>query len=309
MTIHIPVLMTEAIEGLELESGNVVVDATLGGGGYTRKLSDIVGSQGRVIALDLDQKAIEEFGQNSSSKNVTAVHANFAQITQVLADLNVGAVNAIVADLGISSDQLGDPARGLSFLADGPLDMRLDQSEQLTAEIIVNQWSVSDIAQVLRQYGDERYARPIARAIDVARTAAPITTTTQLAQIISAAVPGKYRAGRIHPATRTFQALRMVVNHERDDLQAFLDAAIGALMVGGHIAVVSFHSGEDAVVKRWMRAQARGCVCPASFPVCRCDGVSKLRIVTKKPVTVDAEELAKNPRARSAKLRIAQRIA
>ncbi len=305
--IHISVLLDEAIGGLQLQKGSVVVDATLGGGGYTRKLSDIVGSEGRVIAFDRDVRAVKAFAQNPLA-NVTTVHANFAQIAQVLADLKIDKVDGIVADLGLSSDQLDNPERGLSFLTEGPLDMRLDQSEELTAQTVVNDWEFGELVRIFRSYGDERYANVIARKIISAREIEPIVTTLKLAEIISAAVPAKYRNGRIHPATKVFQALRMVVNHESDDLRAFLDAATEALVVGGHIAVVSFHSGEDAVVKHWMRAQARGCVCPVSFPVCRCDTVAHLSVITKKPVVASDAQIAANPRARSAKLRIAKRI-
>lgn len=308
MTRHIPVLLNEVLEGLHLKDGDTVVDATLGGGGYTRALAAAVGPQGRVIALDRDADAIARTTAAGLPAQVTVVHANFADIATVLDGMGVAGVQGVVADLGFSSDQVDDPSRGLSFLADGPLDMRLDRREPVTAADLVATADATELARTLREYGDESHALRIARAIVAARAVAPIVTTAQLAAVVADAVPARERHGRIHPATRTFQALRIAINHEFDDLQVFLAAAADRLLPGGRLAVVSFHSGEDAMVKRFVRAQARGCVCPPTFPVCRCGGHAVLRVVTARAVRPTDAEVAVNPRSRSARLRVAEKV-
>ncbi len=309
MTKHIPVLQKEALTGAEIKKGDVVVDATLGGGGYTRALLAMVGDTGQVIALDRDQSAIARFRNQSADDAacLTLVHANFAMIEHIVHDRGVVPM-AIIADLGLSSDQLDDPQRGLSFLADGPLDMRLDRTETVTAADLVATLSAKDLAALFRRYGDEPFAGVIARRIVAARTATPIRTTRALAEIIESAVPARAKRSQKHPATRVFQALRIAVNHEYDDLEQFLAGALEVLAPGGRLCVVSFHSGEDAIVKHFMRAAARGCICPPTFPICQCGNAPRAQIVTKRPILPSTGEVRRNPRARSAKLRILRKV-
>ncbi len=310
MTQHIPVLQREALSGAHIDSGATVIDATLGGGSYTRALLERVGPHGHVYALDRDKTAIERFMRvyPAVASRVTLIHANFADIQHIAHDRGVVPM-AVVADLGVSSDQLDDPARGLSFQADGPLDMRLDQSGQVdadapTAAMLLAECSAQELAHIFRVYGDEPFAMPIARAIVAARALEPLTTTTQLAELIVRTVPRRAQRLGKHPATRVFQALRIAVNHEYEDLERFLHGALDILAPGGYLSVVSFHSGEDRIVKQFMRAQSHGCVCPPAFPVCQCCRTPRATCVTTKPIVPTAEEIAANPRARSAKLRI-----
>ncbi len=309
MSKHVPVLMKEVMEGLALKRGDVAVDATLGGGGYTEEMLKAVGEEGKVIALDRDASAIARYRQEHSvPENLFLVHGNFADIARVLKELKIDKVNAVAADLGFSLDQMEDSARGLSFRLEGPLDMRLDRSEKTTAADLLGSLSERELADIFRKYGNEPQARRVARSIVRAREERPLETTLQLAEIVVKAI-GPRKNGKIHPATRIFQALRMAVNHERADLEAFLPQALDALVIGGRLAIVSFHSGEDMIVKRFLRTQARGCVCPSEFPVCRCKAVKRVEILTPKPLRPKPEEVAGNARARSAVLRIARRIA
>ncbi len=310
MTKHIPVLQNEAIAGMHLEHGVMTIDATLGGGGYTREILSIVG-KGNLISLDRDITAIERFRRSypDEANDVALVHANFANIADIVHDRGIVPM-AIVADLGISSDQLDDSRRGLSFRAEGPLDMRLDQSgyadqNTVQASELLMQLSVSDLAHIFRRYGDEPFAMPIARRIVQERVHWSLPPTTKdLTQIIVDVVPQRMQHRGKHPATRVFQALRIAVNHEYDDLERFLDGALTVLSSGGYLAIVSFHSGEDAIVKHFAREQSRGCVCPSNFPICQCAQKASCEIITKKPIVPTASEIARNPRSRSAKLRI-----
>jgi|SRR3989344_5585632 len=313
-TRHIPVLLQEAVDLLRVSPGATVVDATLGGGGHTRELLRRVLPGGRVIAFDADRDAIERFRERAQSDtmlkqaladgSLMLEHKNYASVGEALEQLGIGSVDAMLADLGFSSDQIEAGERGFSFLQSGPLDMRLDQETELTAEKIVNTFSPEDIERILREYGDERESRRIARAIGAAREEQPITTTDALRTIIEHAYPKskRYRM-KIHPATKTFQALRIAVNQEFERLDAFLAAAIERLKQGGRLAVITFHSGEDGLVKRRFKEQARGCVCPPEFPLCRCGRTPRIRILTKKPLLPSEQEIRDNPRSRSAKLR------
>ena len=314
-TKHVPVMMTEALDGLNLQAGMTVVDATLGGGGYTRAICEVVGERGRVIAIDQDHRALEAFREQHGDLltekigQVTIVHSNYSHVRKVLSELGISSVDAIVADLGFSSDQIEDASRGLSFQLDGPLDMRLDQSKDLDQErsrdaaAIVNHADEGELAEILRVFGDERYAGRIARAIVRSR---PLQTTGDLSEVVAEAVGALYRGQKIHPATRTFQALRIAVNDEYVHLKTFLTAGISVLRSGGRMSIVSFHSGEDQIVKNIFRDLARGCKCPEEQPVCDCDG-AVIRIITKKPLCPGEDEVEENPRARSAKLRICER--
>ncbi len=315
MTKHVPVLQNEALDGAHIKTGMTVVDATLGGGGYTREIFSRVGDSGHVIAIDRDKTAIDRFRMDYPriAEKVDLVHANFADIARIVHDRGVVPM-AIIADLGISSDQLDDPQRGLSFSEDGPLDMRLDQSgyadgDTPTARELLATLSVSALARIFRRYGDEPFALPIARRIVAYRKKSAITTTRELANIVTEVVPCRFHRATKHPATRVFQALRIAVNHEYDDLETFLRGAMDVLAPGGYLAVISFHSGEDAIVKHFMREQARGCMCPPHFPICQCGTRARGDVVTKKPITPSSGEIAANPRARSAKLRIMRKNA
>ena len=302
-------LQKEALTGAKIKKGSTVVDATLGGGGYTRALLAMVGDTGQVIALDRDQSAIARFRNNFADydERLTLVHTNFAMIRDVVHERGVVPM-AIIADLGLSSDQLDDPQRGLSFLTDGPLDMRLDRTEAVTAADLVATLSAKDLAVIFRRYGDEPFASIIARRIVMTRSTMPIRTTRALAELIESAVPTRAKRSQKHPATRVFQALRIAVNHEYDDLERFLAGALDVLALDGYLCVVSFHSGEDAIVKHFMRDAARSCICPPTFPICQCDNTSRAQVITKHPILPSAEEIQRNPRARSAKLRILRKI-
>ncbi|MFZ2777760.1 MAG: 16S rRNA (cytosine(1402)-N(4))-methyltransferase RsmH [Candidatus Moraniibacteriota bacterium] len=323
MTIHKSVLLEETIEALNLKEGSVVVDATLGGGGHSREILRVIGDKGILIALDADIKAIERFAEFPISKskfpnnfqipifkfkNIYLVNNNFSGLKDVLQAIGIEKVDAILADIGYSSDQLEDAERGISFQLDAPLDMRFDQSQELTAEKIVNEYSREDLERIIKNYGEERFCKNIVRGIVDYRAKKRIGSTRELVSIIESHVPDGYRRGRISPATKTFQAIRIEVNQELDSLREFTSAAIGMLSFGGRLAVISFHSLEDRIVKEIFRENARGCICPQDFPVCLCEKLAKLKIITKKPVIAGPDEVERNPRARSAKLRVCEFI-
>lgn len=313
-TKHVPVLFEETLSFFKLEDGATAVDATLGGGGHARALLQTVGPNGRLIAFDADAEAIARFRRRAESDEtlasaleagrLTLVHAPFDKLADTLESLRIGTVDAILADLGFSSDQIESPERGFSFVHDGPLDMRLDRSRGETAADLVNRLDEATLADILWRYGDEPNARRIAQAIVAA---GPLRTTRELADlVVRTARPRSF--SKIHPATRTFQALRIAVNDEYARLERFLSQAVTRLKSGGRLGVISFHSGEDRIVKRFFREAERGCVCPKEFPVCRCGLRPTLRVLTKKPVTPDEAETQANTRARSAKLRVAAKV-
>ena len=311
-TKHISVLLNETIEGLNLKEGSTVVDATLGGGGHSRAILERIGATGRLIALDADAGAVGRFRQiMKNDARVTVLHRNFAFLEEALheAGVKIGEVDAIVADLGFSSDQIEAADRGFSFRLDGPLDMRLDPTEQRTAREVVNTFSQDQLTTLLREYGDEKRAKVLARAIVRARERTPIETTHALTEVIERATPERIRrASTIHPATKTFQALRIAVNREFERLNMFLPQAVRSMRMGGRLAIISFHSGEDRIVKRFFREAAGGCICPKDFPLCVCGKSPLIRIRTAKPIVSSESELIRNPRARSAKLRVVEKI-
>lgn len=318
MTKHVPVLYEEVREALHLQKGMTVVDATLGGGGHASMMLAEVSPTGRVIGLDADASALSRFktavssdvwlAQASEEGRLVIVQSNYSDLMTVLERLGVSSVDAILADLGFSSDQIEDGDRGLSFKLDGPLDMRLDQGTTLTARDIVNTYSEQTLADILRA-GDETEYRRIAQAIVSKRQEQAIETTHQLATLIADVYPKRKRAVmKIHPATKTFQALRITVNREFEHLEIFLEQALQCLSIGGRLGVITFHSGEDVRVKQFFRKAATGCVCPPNFPVCRCGQIPKGKILTKRASIAGDEELAKNPRARSAKLRVIEKV-
>lgn len=315
MTIHKTVLLKETIEALNLEKAMTVVDATLGGGGHSRLALEKIGDGGKLIAFDQDQAAIERFnfqlkagGVENAKAEIILVNKNFSMLKDSLISLGINQVDAILADLGISSDQLADTDRGISFMGDAPLDMRMNMQGKLTAENVVNNYSQEELTRVLKEYGDEQYASSIVRKIISVREQQRITRTSQLVSIIEEAVPGIYKRKKIHPATKTFQALRMEVNQELESLRLLLFQAVEMLRPGGRLAVITFHSGEDVLVKHWFRENARGCICPPEFPQCRCNNKPALKIITRRPIVASEDELVENPRARSAKLRVVEKM-
>lgn len=289
MSIHKPVLLKEVIESLNLKEGDTVVDATLGGGGHSREILSKIGKKGKLIAIDLDEGAIEKF---ETSGNVCLVRDNFANLENILADLKIDKVNAILADLGWSSDQLIN--RGMSFREDEKLDMRLDRNQELDAGKVINEYSQEKLGEIIKDYGEERFYKRIVGAIIKRRKSKKIETTRELADLIRYAVPVNYRYGRINPATRTFQAIRIEVNRELENLKRFIPQAIKALKPKGRLAIISFHSLEDRIVKNSFRENAGGCIFP------------RVKIITKKPVVATDEEVKGNPRARSTKLRVCE---
>lgn len=304
-SVHISVLLEEAVGMLSCRSGGQYVDGTLGAGGYTARILETSAPEGRVLGLDWDISAI----QGASSRlaaygdRVLLVHASYADLQRVLADVGWEKVDGVVLDLGVSSMQLDDPDRGFSLMRDGPLDMRMDRSSGWTAADLVNEWNEKDLADVIYELGEERWARRIARAIVVQRTSAPIRSTMELAALVKKVVPHTADSRRIHPATRTFQALRLAVNRELDGLERFLTFALDVLKDGGCLSIVSFHSLEDRLVKRAFKGWAARCRCPEEALRCTCTRTPKAQLLTRKAVRPEAHEVERNPRARSARLR------
>ena len=310
---HRPVLLDECMEGLAIRPGGIYLDGTLGRAGHSWEIVRRLNAGGRLIGLDRDKTALEAARQRLApyADRVTLVHSNFSRVAEVLDELGIPAVDGMLFDLGVSSPQLDDAQRGFSYMHDAPLDMRMDQhSGAPSAWHWVNRESFDRLKECIATLGEEPQAGRIARAIVDARQKSPIDTTAQLAALVEKAYPPAWRAkARRHPATRTFQALRMAVNDELGELRRFLDAILGRLSLGGRLAVISFHSLEDRMVKQTMRYWAEGCRCPRHVPVCVCHHVPEVEILYKKPVQADDDELAVNPRASSAKLRAVEKIA
>jgi len=308
-TDHVPVLADEVREHLALEPGHTLVDATFGAGGHASLLALDLKGEGRVIAIDRDPSVRPYFERFRRTAGVTArfLRGDFAIILTQLAENGVRA-DAILLDLGVSSMQLDRPERGFSYATDAPLDMRMDPSADLSARELVNEADERELARIFRQFGEERYARPIARAIVRRRRRQPFERTGDLVDTIKAAIPAPARFGDGHPAKRVFQALRIAVNDELAALDDALPAALEMLRPGGRIAVISFHSLEDRIVKHAFRDWARGCTCPPDFPVCVCGHEPELRVLTPKPIRPSAREAALNPRAASARLRVGEKV-
>ena len=305
---HIPVLADEVRELLAVRPGETVVDATFGAGGHARLLAQDLAGQGKLVAIDRDPGAKPYFDRFKAAAGVEVrfLRGDFAVVLTQLAANDIGA-DAILLDLGISSMQVDRPERGFSYATDAPLDMRMDPSSETGAAEIVNTWDERELATIFRRYGEERYAKPIARAIVRQRAERPFTRTGELVDTIKLAIPTPARFGEGHPAKRVFQALRIAVNDELGQLEAALPAALQMLRPGGRLAVISFHSLEDRIVKRFFADQAKGCTCPPEFPVCVCGKEPTLRLRTRKPVRPGAREIDANPRAASARLRAAVR--
>jgi len=308
---HIPVLRQEVLHWLRPQRGGRYVDATVGLGGHSQAILEQTAGEVEILGLDRDAQALALAQQRLApwADRVRLVQSNCADIAQVVAQQGWDGVHGVLADLGVSSLQLDTPERGFSFLQDGPLDMRMDQRLPETAEKLVNEASYMRLKSIIRDLGEEPLAGRIARVIVDARQKHPIGSTTQLAGLVALAYPPRRRfQARNHPATRTFQALRMAVNRELESVEAFLRGAVDVLRAEGRLVVISFHSLEDRLVKRFFRVQSSSCVCPPTQPVCTCGHVPCLRVLTRKPITPQEEEVAANPRSRSAKLRAAERI-
>jgi len=309
MRIHKSVLLKEAIDNLQIKSGDVVVDATLGAGGHSQEILKRIGKNGKLIAIDQDQEAIDDFKKLvAGDLRVNLVKDNFSNLESILGGLDIFSVDAIMADLGFSSDQMEDEKRGLSFQKDGPLDMRLNQEGDLTAEKIVNEYSKENLEKIIRDYSEERFAKNIVKKIIERREEGLIKGTLELEEIIREAIPEKFQHGKINPATKTFQALRIEVNRELEALKKFIPVAIERLNSGGRLTIISFHSLEDRIVKNIFRENARGCICPPDFPKCVCGHVAKIKLITRKPLVSNDFEIENNPRSRSAKLRVIEKI-
>ena len=306
---HVSVLLEECIDGLNIRPDGIYVDGTLGGGGHSSRIAALL-TTGRHIGIDRDPVALEAAGKRLApyADRVTLVHANFCEMASVLKDLGISGVDGILLDLGVSSPQLDDGQRGFSYMVDAPLDMRMNNEDTLSAYDVVNSWPYEELKRILYDYGEERYAPKIAAAICDRRESAPIATTLELVDVIRGAMPASALREKQHPAKRSFQAIRIAVNDELGAVSRVMEDAIPLLNPGGRLAVITFHSLEDRIVKNAMANAAKGCTCPPNFPVCVCGNKPKVRLITRKPIVSGEEELERNPRARSAKLRICEKL-
>lgn len=306
---HISVLLDECIEGLNIKPDGIYVDGTLGGAGHSSHIVEKLNNNGRLIGIDQDQEAITAATKKLKKyeKSVDIIHNNYVNLLQVLFNLNIKSVDGILLDLGVSSYQLDNKDRGFSYRFDSSLDMRMDTRNELTARDIVNNYSEGELFRVIRDYGEDKFAKNIAKHIVMARAEKPIETTFELNDVIKAAIPAKFRADGGHPSKRTFQAIRIECNRELEVLKEAIDQMIDALNPGGRLCIITFHSLEDRIVKTAFKNAQDPCTCPPSFPVCVCGKKSKGKVVTRKPILPSDEELECNPRSKSAKLRIFER--
>lgn len=306
--MHLPVLLNEAISYLAVNPVGTYVDGTVGGGGHLQRLLQVLKPEAKVLALDKDPDTLAATSRSFQQEpRVVFVHEDFRHLDKVLANYNITKVDGVLLDLGVSSFQLDIEDRGFSFHDDARLDMRMNRHHKLSAWDVVNNYDQADLTRILYQYGEEKYASSIARRIIKARQDRSIDTTLELVELIKSAVPPKYRREK-HPARKTFQALRIEVNDELGAVEAVLPQAVDLLRKGGRLCVITFHSLEDRLVKRFMQWEARQCICPPELPICTCDHQARLEIITRKPILPSAEECQSNPRARSAKLRVAGKI-
>lgn len=306
---HKSVLLAQCLEALRIRPDGIYLDGTLGGAGHSSRIAQCL-TTGRLIGVDRDEIALRAAGERLAPyiDRVTLVHANFQDLDRILQELNISAVDGILLDLGVSSPQLDDGQRGFSYMEDAPLDMRMDRSAGLTAYEVVNAWPREELRRILYSYGEERYAPQIAAAIDRRRAVAPIATTLELVDVIRSAMPPQALREKQHPAKRSFQAIRIAVNDELTAVERVMGDAISRLAPGGRLAVITFHSLEDRIVKNAMQKAAKGCTCPPEFPVCVCGRTPQVKLLTRKPVVAGQEELEENPRARSAKLRVCEKL-
>lgn len=306
---HVSVLLKECIENLNIKPGGVYLDGTLGLGGHSYQIASRL-TTGRLICIDRDETAIERAGKRLApfGEKVTLVHGNFSDAAQILDSLGISGVDGMLFDLGVSSPQLDEIQRGFSYMGDAPLDMRMDAGDSLTAYGVVNTWPEERLNRILWDYGEERYARRISRAILEHRAEKPIETTLELVEIIKGAMPAAALREKQHPAKRSFQAIRIAVNDELGAISQMMETAPDKLNPGGRLCVISFHSLEDRIVKSGIAARENGCTCPREAPICTCGFVQTLKSVSRKPILPGADELEQNPRSRSAKLRVAERV-
>lgn len=307
---HIPVLFHEIMDIMAPQPGEVFVDCTLGGGGHSKGFLERISPDGMLIGIDQDTNALAAAKQNLSvyDGQVTYVHSNYSSLDEILTAYAPEGVDGILFDIGVSSHQLDEKDRGFSYMQDAPLDMRMDQSRSMTAWDVVNTYSEDDLHRILKEYGEERWAKRIARFIVEFRSKKPIDTTGELVDIIKRAIPKGAREEGSHPAKRTFQAIRIEVNDELGVLERTIEVAVKHLKLGGRVGIISFHSLEDRIVKEKFRYLASDCICPPELPFCQCDKVSEVKILTRKPVTASPEELEMNSRAKSAKFRAVEKI-
>jgi len=306
---HISVLLEECLEGLAIKPDGIYLDGTLGGAGHSGQIAKRL-TTGRLIGIDRDPVALQVAGERLApyADRVTLVHSNFCEMAQVVKDLGLPGVDGILLDLGVSSPQLDDAQRGFSYMADAPLDMRMNSEDALTAYTVVNTWTADELKRILFDYGEERYAPRIVSAIIRRREESPICNTLELADIVRGAMPPQALREKQHPAKRTFQAIRIAVNDELGSVERAMEAAIPLLNPGGRLAVITFHSLEDRIVKNAMAEAAKGCTCPPSFPVCVCGKKPQVKLISRKPIVASDEELEANPRSRSAKLRVCEKL-
>ena len=306
---HVSVLLQECIDGLNIRPDGIYVDGTLGGAGHSSQIAARL-TTGRLIGIDRDPVALKAAGERLKpfGDRVTLVHSNFCEIATVLRELGISGVDGILMDLGVSSPQLDDAERGFSYMADAPLDMRMNGEDHMTARDVVNTWSYEELRRILYDYGEERYAPQIASAICRRREVSPIETTLELVDIIRSAMPPAALREKQHPAKRSFQAIRIAVNDELGSVEKVMVDAIPCLNPGGRLAIITFHSLEDRIVKNGMANAAKGCTCPPNFPVCVCGNKPKVKLISRKPIVASDEELEVNPRSRSAKLRVCEKL-
>ena len=306
---HYSVLLQESIDALNIRPDRIYVDGTLGMGGHSEQIVKRL-TTGRLVAVDRDRSALERAGERLApyADRITFIHGNFRDLPQLLRDHGIDQAAGMLFDLGVSSPQLDEAERGFSYRTDAPLDMRMDTSESLTAWFIVNKWPEEKLRKILYEFGEERFAPRIAAAIVQKRTGAPIDTTGELVEVIRGAMPAAALREKQHPAKRSFQAIRIAVNDELTAVSELMDSVPELLAPGGRLAVISFHSLEDRIVKNAIASKERGCTCPRDFPVCTCGFKQTLKSITRKPILPSERELAENPRSRSAKLRVAERV-
>jgi len=307
---HKSVLLFECIEALNIRNGYTYIDATAGGGGHSLEIAKRMGKDSRLICFDRDKNAIAAATERLKDylPQVTFINENFSSLSNVVRELGITNLGGVLADLGCSSYQFDTPERGFSYMHNAPIDMRMDVDAPLSAYKVVNEYSEYDLKRIIYEYGEERFAPRIAKAIVTSRADKPIETTFELSDVIKGAIPAAARQDGPHPAKRTFQAIRIEVNGELDAIRPLIDAAANSLCARGRLAVISFHSLEDRIVKLGLKDHAKGCTCPKDFPVCVCGNKPKLKEITKKPILPGEAELSENPRSRSAKLRIAEKL-
>ncbi len=307
---HVSVLLPECIEGLDIKPDGIYVDGTTGGGGHSLEIAKRLGEGGRLICIDRDKDALEAAGKRLAeyADKITFVHSNYSELGSVLDELEIDAIDGVLLDLGVSSYQLDTADRGFSYMQDARLDMRMDRDNPNSAYEVVNEYSEEELRRILYEYGEEKFARNIAANIVKHREEKPIETTLELAELIKASMPKAAREGGHHPAKRSFQAIRIEVNTELANIPPVIEAASEHMAKGGRIAIITFHSLEDRIVKQKFASLAEGCICPKELPICICNNKPKVKLVNRKPITASEEELEINPRSRSAKLRVVEKL-